>query len=83
LANAKTVLMRFRIVGNLPLPMPEGPLALDLDRTREALSRYRAAGPQPVPARSSLIEELTESMDYLLRRLAPSGTDQQPAPPKL
>ena len=45
-AKAKTVPVRFRAVGNLPLPVPDGPLALDLDHTQEALTRYRVAGPE-------------------------------------
>ena len=37
MAKAKTVLVGFRAVGNLPLPVPDGPLVLDLDHTQEAL----------------------------------------------
>jgi hypothetical protein len=82
LARAKSVLVRVRAVGNLPLPMPEGPLALDLDRTQEALARYRAAGPEAAPPPSSLTRELREAAGRLLRELGVAATDPGQAPPK-
>lgn len=82
LANAKSVLVRFRAVGNLPLPVPDGPLALDLDHTPEALARYRAAGPEVAPAPSSLAKDLRDSAEQLLRSLGVAGTDAGPAPRK-
>jgi hypothetical protein len=83
LADAKSVLVRVHTVGNLPLPlpMPDGPLALDLDRTQEALARYRAAGPEVAPAPSSLTEELRDAVERLLRELGVAGTDPGQPPP--
>ena len=82
LAKAKTVLVRFRAVGNLPLPVPDGPLALDLDHTQEALTRYRLAGPEVASARNSLTDDLKDSAERLLRRLGVPGMEDQPAQPK-
>ena len=61
MAKARTVLVGFRAVGNLPLPVPDGPLVLDLDHTQEALTRYRLAGPEVAAAQSSLTENLRDS----------------------
>jgi hypothetical protein len=85
LADAKTVLVRFRPVGNLPMPMADGrfdgPWALDLDHTQEALARYRAAGPEMAAQPSSLTRELRDAVDQLLRGLGIAGTEpKQPAP---
>jgi len=82
LAKAKTVLVRFRAVGNLPLPVPDGPLALDLDRTQEALARYRVAGPQAAPAQSSLAQDLKDTAERLMRRLGVPGMEPQSVPLK-
>lgn len=82
LAKAKSVLVRFRAVGNLPLPVPDGPLALDLDRTPEALARYRVAGPEPAPAQSSLAQDLKDTAERLMRRLGVPGMESQSVPPK-
>ena len=82
LAKAKTVLVRFRAVGNLPLPAPDGPLALDLDHTQDALVRYRLSGPEVAPAQSSLAQDLRDSAERLMRRLGVPGMEQQPAQPK-
>jgi hypothetical protein len=59
----------------LPLPVPDGPLVLDLDHTQEALTRYRLAGPEMTPAQSSLTENLRDSMNHLLRRLGLPGME--------
>jgi hypothetical protein len=77
LAKARTVLVRFRAVGNLPLPVPDGPLALDLDRTAEALARYRLAGPANDGAQTSIGQDVADTMDRLLRRLGISGAEPQ------
>ena len=61
MAKARTVLVGFRAVGNLPLPVPDGPLVLDLDHTQEALDPYRLAGPEVGAAQSSLTEDLRDS----------------------
>jgi hypothetical protein len=82
LAKARTALVGFRAVGNLPLPVPDGPLVLDLDRTQEALGRYRLAGTEAAPAQSSLTENPRDSMDHLLRRLGVPGMEGQSAQPK-
>ncbi|MGA9013260.1 MAG: hypothetical protein WB509_12245 [Acetobacteraceae bacterium] len=82
LARAKTVLVRFRAFGNLPLPVPDGPLALDLDRTQEALTRYRVAGPEVAPAPSTLTDDLRDSAERLLHRLGVPGMEGQPTQQK-
>ena len=82
MAKARTVLVGFRAVGNLPLPVPDGPLVLDLDHTQEALTRYRLAGPEIAPAQSSLTENLMNSIDQLLRRLGLPGMEGQSSQPK-
>lgn len=82
LANASTVLVRFRALGNLPITVPDGTLALDLDRTQEALARYRVAGPEVAPTQTSLSEDIRDTAERLLRRLGLPGSDQEPAPPK-
>jgi hypothetical protein len=82
LAKARTVLVGFRAVGNLPLPVPDGPLVLDLDHTQEALDRYRLAGPEVAPAEPSLTENLMDSVDHLLRGLGLRGMEGQSSRPK-
>jgi hypothetical protein len=82
LARARSVLVRFRAVGDLPSPLPEGPLALDLDRTQEALARYRAGGPEIARPPSSLTRELRDAAARLLRELGVAATDPGQAPPK-
>jgi hypothetical protein len=82
MAKARTVLVGFRAVGNLPLPVPDGPLVLDLDHTQEALTRYRLAGPEIAAARSSLTDSLRDSVDQLLRRLGLPGWEGQSSQPK-
>jgi hypothetical protein len=76
--KARSVLVRFRAVGNLPLPVPDGPLALDLDRTPEALVRYRLAGPANDAAQPWLGQDLKSTVEDLLRRLGVPG--MEPAP---
>jgi hypothetical protein len=75
MAKAKTVLVGFRAVGNLPLPVPDGPLVLDLDHTADALNRYRLAGPEAGPSQSSLTENLRNSVEHLLRGLGLPGME--------
>jgi hypothetical protein len=82
MAKARTVLVGFRAVDNLPLPVPDGPLVLDLDHTQEALTRYRLAGPEMAPAQSSLTENLMNSIDHLLRRLGLPGMEGRSSQPK-
>ena len=82
MAKARTVLVGFRAVGNLPLPVPDGPLVLDLDHTREALDRYRLAGPDVASAQSSLTENLMLSIDQLLRQLGLPGMEGQLSRPE-
>src|SRR6185437_11493890 len=77
LPKARTVLVRFRAVGNLPLPVPDGPLALDLDRTPEALVRFRLAGPANESARPGLGQDLRSSVERLLGRLGVPGMEPQ------
>ena len=83
MAKARTVLVGFRAVGNLPLPVPDGPLVLDLDHTQEALTRYRLAGPEIAAAQSSLTDSLRDSVDQLLRRLGLPGMEGQSSQPKI
>ncbi len=78
LARAKTVPVRFRALGNLPIPVPDGPLELDLDRTQEALTRYRVAGPEVAPAPATLTQDLRDSAERFLRRLGVPGLEGQP-----
>ena len=78
LAKAHTVLVRFRSIGNLPLPVPDEPLALDLDRTQEALVRYRIAGPAAEPATPWISPDLKGAVERLLRGV---GLPVGPPPP--
>ena len=66
LPKARSVMVRFRAVGNLPLPVPDGPLALDLDHTSEALDHYRRAGPASA-AQPGLSRDLKAAVERLLR----------------
>jgi len=76
LIKAKTVLVRFRAIGNLPLPAPDGLLALDLDQTPEALAQYRVVGPESaVPTSSSLVRDLKDAIERLLLDLGISASD--------
>jgi len=77
LPKARSVLVRFRAVGNLPLPVPDGPLALDLDRTPDALVRYRLAGPATDAAQPWIGQDLKGSAERLLRRLGVPGMEPQ------
>jgi hypothetical protein len=77
LPKARSVLVRFRAVGNLPLPVPDGPLALDLDRTAEALVRYRLAGPASDGAQPWLGQDLKGTVERLLRRMGVPGLEPQ------
>lgn len=78
LTRARTVLVRFRTVGKLPLPIPDGPLALDLDHTQEALTRFRVAGPEVAATQSSIGQDLKDSAERLLRRLGVPGMEATP-----
>ena len=69
LAKARSVLVRFRAVGNLPLPVPDGPLALELERTPEALARYRLAGPAGDGTQPLIGQEVKDALERLLRSL--------------
>ena len=80
LPKARTVLVRFRAVGNLPLPVPDGPLALDLDRTPKALVRFRLAGPANESARPWLGQDLKSSVERLLGRMGVPGMEPQGTP---
>jgi hypothetical protein len=81
LPKARSVMVRFRAVGNLPLPVPDGPLALDLDRTPEALDRYRLAGPASDEAQPLLGQDLKGAVERLLRGMNLPGVEpQQPTP---
>jgi hypothetical protein len=81
LAEARTVLVRFRPLGNLPMPVADGrfdgPWALDLDHTQEALARYRTAGPENAPEPSSLTRDLRDAVDQLLRDLGVAGPQRE------
>jgi hypothetical protein len=77
LAKAHTVLVRLRPVGNLPLPVPDGPVAVDLDRTPEALARYRLAGPTVETAQPWLGQDLKDMAERLLRRVGVPGMEPQ------
>jgi hypothetical protein len=78
LPKARSVLVRFRAVGNLPLPVPDGPLALDLDRTPEALDRYRLAGPAGDSVQPGLGQELKGAVERLLRGIDVPETKPEP-----
>jgi len=81
LAKAHSVLVRFHAVGNLPLPVPAEPLALDLDRTQEALVRYRIAGPALQSSAPWISQDLKGTVERLLRGVGlPVGS--QPGQPK-
>ena len=62
--------------------MPDGPLALDLYRTQDALKQYQIAGPEAAPAQSSLTQDLKDTAERLMRRLGVPGMEAQPTPPK-
>jgi hypothetical protein len=77
LPKARSVMVRFRAVGNLPLPVPDGPLALDLERTPAALERYRLAGPASDGAQPWLGQDLKDAVERLLRALDVPGLEPQ------
>ncbi len=77
LPKARSVMVRFRAVGNLPLPVPDGPLALDLDRTPEALDRYRRAGPAGDDAQPGLGQDLKGAVERLLHGMGVPGIEPQ------
>jgi hypothetical protein len=82
LAKAKAVLVGFRAIGDLPLSVPDGLLALDLDHTQEALTRYRVVGPEAAPESPSLIRGLKDVAERLLRDGGVSGSDAEQRSPK-
>jgi hypothetical protein len=82
LPKARSVMVRFRAVGNLPLPVPDGPLALDLERTPEALDHYRIAGPASDAAQPWFGEDLKGTVERLLRGMGVPGMEPQPQSPK-
>jgi hypothetical protein len=75
LPKARSVMVRFRAVGNLPLPVPDGPFALDLDRTAETLDRYRLAGPAGDGGQPGLGQDLKGAVDRLLRSMGVQGLE--------
>ncbi len=80
LALARTVLVRLRPFGNLPLPVPDEPVALDLDRTPEALASFRAAGPTVETAPpESIGDDIKNFTDRMMRRFGLGGPDTPPA----
>jgi hypothetical protein len=81
LPKARSVMVRFRAVGNLPLPVPDGPLALDLERTPEALDRFRLAGPASDGAPPWIGQDLKGAMERLLRGMGVPGMEPQPQSP--
>jgi hypothetical protein len=81
LPKARSVMVRFRAVGNLPLPVPDGPLALDLERTPEALDRFRLAGPASDGAQPWIGEDLKGTVERLLRGMGVPGMEPQPQSP--
>jgi hypothetical protein len=85
LVKAKSVLIRLRPFGNLPLPVLDDPVALDFDRTSEALTRYRVAGPALDAPPTSLAQDVKGTFERLLRKVGVPGMEPQPpavAPPK-
>jgi hypothetical protein len=82
LPKARSVMVRFRAVGNLPLPVPDGPLALDLDGTAEALERYRIAGPASDGAPPWIGEDLKGAVERLLRGMGVPGMEPQAPTPQ-
>lgn len=77
LPKARSVMVRFRSVGNLPLPVPDGPLALDLDRTADALVRYRLAGPAKDGAQPWIGQDIKGTVERLLGRIGVPGLEPQ------
>jgi hypothetical protein len=81
LVKAKSVLIRLRPFGNLPLPVLDDPVALDFDRTAEALTRYRVAGPAADAPQTSLAQDVKGSVERLLRRVGVPGMEPPPPAP--
>jgi hypothetical protein len=82
LPKARSVMVRFRAVGNLPLPVPDGPLALDFERTPEALDRFRLAGPASDGVQPWIGQDLTGVVERLLRSLGAQGIEPQVQTPQ-
>jgi hypothetical protein len=84
LTKARTVLIRLRAIANLPLPVLDDPVALDLDRTQEALARYRIAGPAADTSQTSLAQDVKGTVERLLRKVGVPGMEPavQGAQPK-
>ena len=78
LAKAHSVLIRLRALANLPLPALDDPVALDFDRTQEALARYRIAGPAPDTSQSSLAQDVKGTVERLLRKVGVPGLEPPP-----
>jgi hypothetical protein len=78
LVKARSVLLRLRPLGNLPLPLLDDPVALDFDRTAEALTRYRVAGPAVDAPTTSLTQDVKGTVDRLLRRVGLPGIEPPP-----
>jgi hypothetical protein len=78
LTKARSVLIRLRALANLPLPALDDPVALDFDRTEEALARYRIAGPAPDTSQTSLAQDVKGTFERLLRKVGVPGLEPQP-----
>lgn len=67
LLGARSVLVRVRGTGPLPAQGPAEPVALDLDRTAEALSRFRDRAPDSPPPAAPLGQNWQELLERLMR----------------
>lgn len=67
LAAARTVLARVRGTGPLPAQGPTDPVALDLDRTSEALARFRPQAPESPPPATPLGQDWREMLERLMQ----------------
>jgi hypothetical protein len=67
LLGARAVLVRVRGTGPLPTQGPTEPVALDLDRTAEALARFRSRAPDSPPPSTPLGQDWRELLERLMR----------------
>ncbi len=67
LAAGRTVLARVRGTGPLPAQGPTEPVALDLERTGEALTRFRPQAPESAPPATPLGQDWREMLERLMR----------------
>jgi len=77
LLGARTVLVRVRGVGPLPAQGPTEPVALDLDRTAEALARFRDQAPDSPPPATPLGQDWREILQRLMRLGGEGGERRQ------